>query len=230
MPHVAVILSGCGVFDGSEIHEAVSVLVHLSRAGATYDCFAPNVDQGQVINHLTHQPSAGERRNVLVESARIARGKIQPLERLDAAKYDAAFFPGGFGAAKNLCDFASKGAECTPLPQVERVIQSFHKAGKPVGLCCIAPVLAARVLGTKKGGPGVTVTIGSDKGTAGAIAAMGATHQDRAVDQACVDERARVVTSPAYMYDAPLYAVFDGIGEMVESTLELMRLPTGSAR
>lgn len=225
MPHVAVILSGCGVFDGSEIHEAVSILIHLSRAGATYDCFAPNVEQSHVVNHLTHQPAPSEKRNVLVESARIARGRIQPLEQLDASKYAAAFFPGGFGAAKNLSDFASKGAECKPHPQVERAIKAFHAAGKPVGLCCIAPILAARVLGTQSGGPGVRVTIGNDEATAAAIASMGATHQDRPVDEACVDERARVVTAPAYMYEAPVHAVFDGIGEMVASTLGLVRSP-----
>lgn len=225
MAKVAVVLSGCGVFDGSEIHEAVSILLHLSRAGVVYDCFAPNIDQAQVINHLTHQPAPGEKRNVLVESARIARGKIQSLDKLDPAKYDAVFFPGGFGAAKNLSDFATKGAECTPHPQVERVIKSFHAAGKPVGLCCIAPVLAARVLGTKKGGPGVKVTIGGDKGTADAIAAMGATHQNCAVTEACVDDAQRVATAPAYMYDAPIHQVFDGIGAMVESTLALIRQP-----
>lgn len=225
MPTVAVILSGCGVFDGSEIHEAVSVLVHLSRAGAKYECFAPDAAQAHVVNHLTHKPSEVETRNVLVESARIARGHIRPLEALEVAKFDAAFFPGGFGAAKNLCDFAFKGAECRPHPQVERVIREFHAAGKPVGLCCIAPVIAARVLGTKAGGPGVNVTIGNDAGTASAIAAMGATHQNRAVTEACIDEGAKVVTAPAYMYEAPVHAVFDGIGAMVEATLRLIPRP-----
>lgn len=223
MTKVAVILSGCGVFDGSEIHEAVSILIHLSRAGAAYECFAPDIAQAHVVNHLTQSPEAGPKRNVLVESARIARGAIKPLEQLDVSKFDAAFFPGGFGAAKNLCDFAFKGAECAVEPQVERVIKAFHAAGKPVGLCCIAPVIAARVLGTKKNGPGVTVTIGQDPGTAGAIGAMGAKHQERAVTQACIDESQRVVTAPAYMYDAPVHAVYEGIGAMVESTLGLIR-------
>ncbi len=220
--NAAVILSGCGVFDGSEIHEAVSILIHLSRAGVAYECFAPDIPQAHVIDHLHGKPT-DERRNVLVESARIARGKIRPLADLDASRFDAAFLPGGFGAAKNLCDFAAKGAECAVEPTVERAIKAFHDAGKPVGLCCIAPVIAARVLGTKKGGPGVTVTIGKDPSTAAAITSMGATHQERPVTQACTDERRRVVTAPAYMYDAPIHAVFEGIGEMVEHTLALAK-------
>jgi enhancing lycopene biosynthesis protein 2 len=219
---VAVVLSGCGVFDGTEIHEAVSVLIHLSRAGAAYECFAPDMAQAHVVNHLTGEPAARESRNVLVESARIARGAIRPLDQLDPKNFDAVFFPGGFGAAKNLCDFAFKGAECAVEPGVERVVKAFHGAGKPVGLCCIAPVIAARVLGTKHGGPGVSVTIGNDAGTAGAIVAMGSKHQERAVTQACVDASRRVVTAPAYMYDAPVHAVYEGIGAMVESVLGLI--------
>lgn len=223
--HVAVILSGCGVFDGSEIHEAVSLLIHLSRAGARYDCFAPNVEQAHVVNHLTQEVETAETRNVLVESARIARGHIKALDLLEPERFDAAFFPGGFGAAKNLCDFAFKGAECRPNPQVARVIKTFHDLGKPVGLCCIAPVLAARVLGTQSGGPGVSVTIGNDEGTAEAIAAMGAAHVERPVTKACTDERERIVTAPAYMYDAKVHEVFEGIGDMVASTLALVREP-----
>ncbi|MBL8747413.1 MAG: isoprenoid biosynthesis glyoxalase ElbB [Phycisphaerae bacterium] len=222
MPKVAVILSGCGVFDGTEIHEAVSLLIHLSRAGAVYECFAPDVMQAHVVNHLTHKPAETERRNVLVESARIARGAIKPLDQLEVTKFDAAFFPGGFGAAKNLCDFAFKGAECGVEPNVDRIVRAFHAAGKPVGLCCIAPVIAARVLGTGKGGPGVTVTIGNDAGTAEAIRAMGSKHQERAVTQACVDPAQRIVTAPAYMYDAPVHAVYEGIGAMVESVLGMI--------
>lgn len=218
MPRVAVVLSGCGVFDGSEIHEAVSVLIHLSRAGAKYDCFAPDAEQMHVVNHLTGQPT-NERRNVLVESARIARGKIRPLAKLRAADYDAVIFPGGFGAAKNLCSFATKGAECDVSPDAARVVREFHAAGKPVGMCCIAPVIAAKVLGTKAGGPGVSVTIGSDEAAAGAIAAMGSRNVVKPVDQALVDETNKLVTSPAYMYDAPVHAVFEGIGAMVEQVL-----------
>ncbi len=230
MPKVAVVLSGCGVFDGTEIHEAVSVLIHLSRLGAEYTCFAPDMDQKQVINHLTGKPAAGETRNVLVESARIARGHIRPLRDLNAAEFDAVVFPGGFGAAKNLSDFASAGARCTVNKDVERVVNAFHGARKPVGMCCIAPVIAARVLGAGAGGPGAKVTIGDDAGTAAAIEAMGSQNVVKPVTEALVDSPNQLVTAPAYMYDAPVHAVFQGIGEMVERTLALIEAPAPVAR
>jgi enhancing lycopene biosynthesis protein 2 len=218
MAKVALVLSGCGVFDGSEIHEAVSCLVHLSRAGASVEMFAPDITM-PAVNHLTHQPEP-QARNVLVESARIARGAIRPLAQLRAADFDGVVFPGGFGAAKNLSDFATKGAACTVEPHVQRVIKEFHGAGKPVGLCCIAPVLAARTLGTAAGGPGVSVTLGDDRGAADAVAGMGAKHVTKPVTEAAVDETARVITAPAYMYgEAPVHQVFDGIGEMIRGVL-----------
>lgn len=217
-PKVALVLSGCGVFDGSEIHEAVSCLVHLSRAGAHVACFAPDIT-APAVNHLTGAPEPAPR-NVLAESARIARGKIAPLSALRAAEFDAAVFPGGFGAAKNLCDFASRGAQCDVNPDVERTIKAFHAAGKPVGMCCIAPVLAAKVLGRAAGGPGVDVTIGDDAGAAAAIAQMGSRNVVKPVTEACADEASALITAPAYMYgDAPVHEVYEGIGRMIEGVL-----------
>lgn len=213
---VAVVLSGCGVYDGSEIHEAVAVLYHLSRLGATARCFAPDKDQMHVVDHRTGQPVAGETRNVLTESARIARGAIQPLSELHAREFDAVVLPGGFGAAKNLCDFAVKAAEMTVDPMIERVLREFHSAGKPIGACCVAPVIPAKVLGKHA----VRVTIGNDPATATAIESWGARHVDRPVTEAVVDDDQRVVTAPAYMYgDAPIRQVFDGIGQMIEGVL-----------
>ncbi|MBC7835702.1 MAG: isoprenoid biosynthesis glyoxalase ElbB [Phycisphaerales bacterium] len=221
MPRIALVLSGCGFMDGSEIHESVSCLIHLSRHGAEVSCFAPDKPQAAVVNHATGKPAGSESRNVLVESARIARGKIRPLRELRAAGFDAVVFPGGFGAAKNLSNFATAGAACEVDADTARAIKEFHAAGKPVGLCCIAPVLAARVLGTKAGGPGVSVTVGNDEGVAKAIVGMGSTHADRAVNQSHIDVRNRVVTAPAYMYgDAPVHDVFDGIGEMIDGVIE----------
>lgn len=218
MPNVAVILSGCGVFDGSEIHEAVSVLVHLARHGASYRCFAPDAPVPQVVDHLTGQPS-GEQRNMLREAARIARGgeNISPTSALDASKYDALVIPGGFGAAKNLSDFATKGAAFTIHPEVERAIKAFHAAGKPVAACCIAPPLLAKAVGG-----GVKVTVGEAGGAADAVNAVGGKHVVKPVTEACVDEDKRVVTAPAYMYgEATPYEVFTGIGEMIDATLSL---------
>ena len=229
MPKVAVVLSGCGVFDGTEVHEAVGVLLHLSRHGAAYECFAPDIAQMHVIDHAKGAPAEGAARNVMAEAARIARGKIRPLTELRATDFDAVFFPGGFGAAKNLCDFATKGAACTVEPQTERVIKEFHAAGKPIGMCCIAPAIAARVLGTKAGGPGCAVTIGDDADAAAAIAAMGSRNIAKAVTETHIDGKNNLITAPAYMYgDAPIHEVIEGIGQMVDQTLA--RVPSHAKR
>ncbi len=224
MAKVAVVLSGCGFKDGSEIHESVSVLIHLSRVGAEYRCFAPDKPQAATVNHATGKPEAHPR-NCLVEAARIARGQISPLSTLDVDAFDAVVFPGGFGAATNLCTFAKDGAECSVDPDVVRVIKGFHAARKAIGLVCIAPVLAARVLGTKMGGPGCTITIGDDPGTAKAIAAMGSVNSVKAVAEAAIDRRNRIVSTPAYMCEARPNQVFDGVGRMVDGLIDLV---TGS--
>lgn len=229
--NVAVVLSGCGHLDGSEITESVSVLIHLARHGVSTTCFAPDAPQAAIINHATGKTTAsgtsGQTRGMLVESSRIARGKILPIDKLDPASFDALIFPGGFGAAKNLCTFAMAGEKsghnCDVLPDVSRVIKAFHAAGKPIGLCCIAPVLAARVLGTRADGPGVTVTIGTDEATAATIGMMGAKHVAKGVTEAFTDEKTRVVTTPAYMFDADPFSVFTGVGQMVDEVVKLFR-------
>ncbi|XP_053421663.1 glutamine amidotransferase-like class 1 domain-containing protein 3, mitochondrial [Nycticebus coucang] len=221
---VAVVLSGCGVYDGTEIHEASAILVHLSRGGAEVQIFAPDVPQMHVIDHSKGQPSESETRNVLTESARIARGKIADLATLTASNHDAAIFPGGFGAAKNLSTFAVDGKDCHVNKDVERVLREFHQAGKPIGLCCIAPVLAAKVL------RGVEVTVGHEQeeggkwpyaGTADAIKALGAKHCVKGVTEAHVDQKNKVVTTPAFMCETALHHIHDGIGAMVKTVLEL---------
>lgn len=220
MTRAAVVLSGCGVYDGSEIHEAVSVLIHLSRSGAAAQCFAPDMPQMHVVNHLTGKPAPSESRNVLIESARIARGKIRPLSALHAKDFDCVIFPGGFGAAKNLCDFAVRGADMSVDPEIARTVKEFHAAGKPVGMCCIAPVIGAKVLGTKAGGPGASVTIGDDTQTAATIESWGSKNVVKPVTAAQADERNKLITAAAYMYgDAPVHEVFEGIGKMVEGVL-----------
>lgn len=212
---IAVVLSGCGVYDGTELHEASACLVHLSRSKAEVGMFAPDENQMHVINHLTGCPAEGQSRNVLVESARIARGNVRPLGQLSAAQFDAVVFPGGFGAAKNLSTFAVDGAKMKVNKEVDRVIQDFHKAKKPVGLCCISPVLAANLI------KGCQVTIGADQGTAAAIEQMGAKHVNKNVTEALVDSAEKVVTTPAFMCEAGLHEIFDGIGAMIGEVLKL---------
>lgn len=217
----AVVLCGSGRADGSEIHESVSILTHCARLGIVYQCFAPDQSQSDTVNHLTGKPE-GPARNCLVEAARIARGNILPLAELQADGYDLLFFPGGFGAAKNLCTFASQGDACTTIADVERVLRAFHAAGKPIGLACIAPVLAARVFGKAAGGPGVTITLGAPGPSADAAMAMGATHRPLAVTEACTDQSMRIITTPAYMDDeATPWQVFTGIGKLVDAAAAL---------
>ncbi|HEX2971827.1 MAG TPA: isoprenoid biosynthesis glyoxalase ElbB [Tepidisphaeraceae bacterium] len=217
---VGVVLSGCGVFDGSEIHEAVSILIALDRHGAQITCMAPNIPQAGVTNHLTKRPEANGRR-VLEESARIARGNIRDIATLKAADLDALIFPGGFGAAKNLCTFATDGPNCKVNDQVERLMLEMHAAGKPIGLACIAPVLAARVFGARQLRP--VVTIGNDLATAGAIVAMKAQHRDTATTDVCVDEANRLVTTPCYMTAAGPWQVYQGAEKMVDEVLRLAK-------
>jgi enhancing lycopene biosynthesis protein 2 len=218
-PKVGVVLSGCGVYDGAEIHESVLTLLALDRAGAEAVCLAPDVAQRHVVNHLTGQPAEGETRNVLVEAARIARGQVTDLAGFDAGTLDALVLPGGFGAAKNLCDFAFRGAGCEVHPEVARVVGAVHSAGKPVGAICIAPVILARLLGNEK----PRLTIGSDPGTAAAIGKMGGEHVPCGGGGAVVDEERRLVTSPAYMLDSPISEVSAGIETLVAELLRMAR-------
>ncbi|MCD6133333.1 MAG: isoprenoid biosynthesis glyoxalase ElbB [Deltaproteobacteria bacterium] len=213
MKKVGVVLAGSGVMDGSEIHEATLTLYFLDRAGAEIVCMAPDVEQRDVVNHLKGEPS-NETRNVLVEAARIARGNIKDIKEIKASDLDALIFPGGYGAAKNLCDFAIKGADCTVNPEVERLIKEMHEAGKPMGFICIAPVIAAKVLGAE-------VTIGNDKDTAAAIEKMGGKHVVRNVDDIAVDEKNNVVSTPAYMLGPTISKVALGIEKLVNKVLEL---------
>lgn len=214
-----VVLSGCGVMDGSEIHEAVLTMVHLCGQGSDIVCMAPDGAQASVVNHVTNQALPGEQRNMLVESARIARGDIQNLKNVHAGDVDALVFPGGFGAAKNLCSFAVDGPSCSVHPEAERLILEMHGAKKPLGALCIAPVLIARVLG--KAGIPVQVTIGSDPGVAGSIQTMGAVHKDCPVHEAVVDETARVVTSPAYMLAQNISQVSESAASVVNALMGL---------
>ncbi len=218
MPKVAVVLSGCGHQDGAEIREAVLTLLYLDEQGADVEIFAPDIPQRRVANHLTGQDMK-ESRNVLAESARIARGKIADLTKLDPAKFDALILPGGYGAALNLSDFALKGKDAEVLPDLKRVIEGFSKTEKPIGAICISPAVLAAALK----GKGLVLTIGSDKATAGAIEALGHQHKNSAAAGAVADEAHRVASCPAYMTDAPLREIAQGIRGVVEQVLAMSR-------
>jgi enhancing lycopene biosynthesis protein 2 len=213
---VGVLLSGCGVFDGSEIHEAVLTLLALDRSGAEIVCTAPDCDQYHVLNHMTQQ-EMGERRNVLIESARIARGNIVDLQNLTANDIDALIIPGGFGAAKNLSTFAFKGPDATVQPQVQRILEEMLAAGKPIGAICIAPATLTKALASRS----PEVTIGTDMGTAAAIETMGGKHVACEVSQIHVDEAHKIVTTPAYMLGPGIKEVAIGIEKLVTKVVEL---------
>lgn len=217
MTRVAVVLSGCGVYDGAEINEAVLTLLCLEQQGASYQCFAPDMPQLHVINHLTGEPVAGESRNVLVEAARIARGNIRDIKDIAIDEYAALLVPGGYGAAKNLSDFAVAGARMTVQPDFLRTARAFHAAGKPIGLICIAPVMAAAICGE-----GARCTVGNDAETAAAIQAMGGEHLTCPVHEARVDVQRKLVTTPAYMLAGNLAEAYSGISACVEEVLALV--------
>jgi len=212
MKKFAVILSGCGVFDGSEIHEATMSLWAIMKHGATYELFAPDKPQHHVVNHLSGEEMK-ESRNVLVESARIARGKIRPLDAYKAGDFDALLLPGGFGAAKNLSDFAFKGDSMTIDPEVRKALQDTVALGKPVGALCIAPVILARLF------EGAEVTIGHDPGTAAAVEAMGGRHAQTGHGEVVEDPRYRLFTTPCYMLDANILQIADGADHIVGAML-----------
>lgn len=216
MKKVAVILSGSGVYDGSEIYESVLTLLQLTEQGAAYQCMAPNIDQLHVINHLTGEVAEGETRNVLVEAARVARGDIIDLATANPDDYDALIIPGGFGAAKNLSDFAINGSNCHVNSGVVTFTQAIHQAGKPVGLICIAPAMSPLLFGSS-----VKFTLGNDKETADTAEAMGGTHINCPVDDIVVDEQLKVVTTPAYMLAGSIAEAASGIKKLVTRVLDM---------
>ena len=246
--NVAVVLSGCGVYDGTEVHEAAACLAALTRAGLEPVIYAPDKLQAHVIDHQSGSPMDQER-NVLNESARIARGPIEPLTQLKADSADALVVPGGFGAAKNLSDFGFKGAERQVDPEVQRILQDFHGAGKPIGtfifwrkvrlleyvmlmrpliaMCCIAPIIAAKVFGDQ----GVNLTLGKSGdesqwpygGSLEAAASFGASVNPKEVSEVCVDSKMKIVTSPAYMYNGKFHEIQDGVTKMITELIKLMK-------
>jgi len=217
MSHIkrfAVVLAGCGVYDGAEIHEATLTMLAIDKNNAEYQCFAPDVNQAHVINHLNGNEMK-ETRNVLTESARIARGNIKPLALFNEREFDAIIFPGGFGVAKNLCTFAFDGVNCTVNADVEKAIREMHSAGKPIGALCISPVLITKILGNIK------VTIGNDPETADAINNMGGQHVSSYHGEVIIDYQRKIFTTPCYMLDASIAQIAEGAENIVKAILKI---------
>ena len=220
MKKVGVVLSGCGVYDGAEIHESVIALLAIDRAGAQAVCMAPNVDQMHVVNHVTGEEAAGEKRNVLVESARIARGEIKDISTVKAKDIDALVFPGGFGAAKNLSSFAVKGENCDVHPEVLRLVKEFAAKQKPQAVLCIAPAMMAKIYEDAPKKP--VLTIGNDKETSGKIEIMGSRHQDCAANDFVFDAENKIVSTPAYMLGQSISEVAEGIEKTINKLVQLI--------
>lgn len=217
MKKIGVILSGCGVSDGAEIHESVLTLLAIDRAGAEAVCLAPNVEQSKVTDHWTKEERP-ERRNVLSESARIARGQIRDLAEVRGSELDAVIVPGGYGAVVNLCDFGTRGAECSVHPEVERLLNELFEQRKPIGALCIAPGLLARVFRNK--GIRLKLTVGRDRETAALLETMGHEHVDCAVNEVLIDEDHKVLTTPAYMLARRVSEVAEGIDRLVRELMQ----------
>ncbi len=218
MYKIGVLLSGCGVMDGSEIHEAIITLLALDREGIEYICIAPNKDQTQVINHLTNKPE-NEKRNMLIESARIARGNIKDLSQVKASDLDAVILPGGFGAACNLSNFAQAGENAQVLPEVEKFLKEVHSLNKPIGAICIAPNVLAKIFGDKN----VELTIGTDQGTAKKLESWGAKHINKNAEEIVLDNKNLIVTTPAYMLAKGPKELEIGITKLVKAIHELIK-------
>jgi enhancing lycopene biosynthesis protein 2 len=211
---IAVVLSGCGNQDGAEIHESTLTLLAIHKHGANYQCFAPNIPQYHVLNHITGQ-DMDEQRNVLIESARIARGNIKDLKLFDPAEHDALIFPGGLGAAKNLSTYAFDGSDCTINQDVEHAVKAMYKARKPIGALCIAPVILAKVLARGE------LTVGQDAPTANNLENMGAHHTQTTHGEIVVDRVNKMVSTPCYMLKARVDQIAEGAEKLVKAVLEL---------
>ncbi len=220
MAKVGVVLSGCGVYDGSEIHESVMTLFYLEKKEADIVCMAPDKDQMHVINHLDGEVSAGEKRNVLVESARIARGDIKDITKVDAEELEALILPGGFGAAKNLSDFATAGKDCTVNPAVKSLVKNMYQREQPIGALCIAPAVVSKIFEDTAAEP--ELTIGSDMDTADALEEMGSRHTEAAVEETVVDRENKIVTTPCYMLADGVLDVSKGVKKLVDEVYSLM--------
>ncbi len=214
MKKIAIVLSGCGVYDGAEIHEAVMTMLAASKLGVMYQLYAPDINQMHVINHLTGEVME-ETRNVLVESARIARGNVKPLSEYKSDNYDALVFPGGFGVAKNLCTFAIDGTEMTVNHEIARVVKETHMDGKPIGALCISPVMLAKLI------PGAQLTIGQDQATADTIKTFGGEHIATDNTGIAVDKKNKLVTTPCYMLDSNVLQISQGAENLMRALIEL---------
>lgn len=227
MKKIGVLLSGNGVYDGSEIHEAVLSLLAIEEAGAEWVCLAPNYNQHHVVNHTNGQEMP-ETRNILVEAARIARGNIKDIETLDINEIDGLVMPGGFGAAKNFSKWAFQGAAGDINPIIKEFINKVMKAGKPIATLCVSPVVVAKAL--EGSGKHPKLTLGTDKDPSPydikadsvGLAAMGAQPEMKSITEILVDEENKLISAPCYMMEVGVKEVRANVKMAVEKMMEMI--------
>ena len=212
---VAVILSGCGVYDGTECMEASAQFFALHEHKFSFQCYAPNQDHFHILNH-TNGEEMDQKRNVMIESARLCRGNIKPLEELKSGNYDALFMPGGFGAAKNLSSFGYKGMDMTVDPVVSNVVKDFHSNKKWIAACCISPIVLSCALGKVNQTLGNTGDKWPYQGSMDVAKSFGTNLEMKNKDEVLVDADNKIVTAPAFMYDHDNYhELYLNVREMV---------------
>ena len=215
MKKIGVLLSGCGNMDGSEIHESVLTLLYLNQAGAEAICMAPEMTQTETVNHPDGLATR-EKRQVLAEAGRIARGNIQPITDVNVEDLDGLIIPGGAGPVKNFSNYAINGPDFEVRNDVTMLIRAFYTAGKPIGAICIAPVIMAKALCAHQ----PLVTVGNNTETIGHLNAFGASHQETPVDDICIDETNKLITTPAYMLGPEIKNIATGIEKLVGAVIE----------
>jgi enhancing lycopene biosynthesis protein 2 len=190
----------------------------LDKCGVEIELFAPDIEQYHTVDHDSGK-ELDQKRNVLVEAARIARGKIKKLKDADSSKLDGIIIPGGFGVAKNLSTFAFEGARAKVNSDFEKLVKNMFNEKKPIGAICISPAVLCLILKDK----GIHVTIGNDRATVEEISRLGAHHVVTSADGFYVDGDNKIVSTPAYMYEeTTISKVSKGIEGCISAVVELI--------
>lgn len=224
---IGVLLHGSGVYDGTEIQEAVLSLLAIRELGHEYICLAPDIQQHHVINH-TNGEEMSERRNVLVESARIARGEIEALTLSHVDKIDALVLPGGFGTAKNFTKWAFSGPDGEIDPLVRDFLRSVIKQAKPIAALCMSPTTVAKAL--QDTGVKSTLSVGSNEAASpydidaisGGMEVAGARVEMKTVEEVSVDVENKIVCAPCYMMEADILQIRSNIYQAVKKMIDLI--------
>lgn len=224
---IGVLLSGSGVYDGSEIQEAVLTLLAIEEIEAEAICISIDKPQHHVINHLNGE-EMNDSRNMLIESARIARGNIKNINDVSPNDIDAMVIPGGFGAAKNFTSWAFNGSDGEILPEVKLLLVNLINIGKPIAALCVSPVVLAKALEGSTITP--TLTIGTDKEPSpyditaftDGLQKTGMQTEMKSVREINIDVKNKIISAPCYMMEASIVDVRKNIRSAIEALRDLV--------